>query len=87
MVTVRATTPLGDALRYAAAAFLEAANEADAEQPLEFLTPRQIAETLKVHDETVYRWIRAKQLPAVEVGGKYRVRRSDLDDFLEARSG
>lgn len=86
MVTVRATTPLGDALRYAAEAFLNAAVEADREEAVEYFSPKEIAELLKISDETVYRWIRAGDLKALDVGGKYRVRSSDLTNYLEARS-
>lgn len=86
MVTIRATTPLGNALRYAAEAFLEAADQADREEPVDFLSPKQIADLLKVHAETVYRWIRDGKLPAVEVGQQYRVRRADLNTFLEERT-
>ena len=52
----------------------------------EWLTVAEITQTLKVHEETVRRWIRSGQLPAVLLGsakGGYRVRRGDLDRFVE----
>jgi len=51
----------------------------------EWLTVQEITGILKVHEETVRRWIRSEELPAVLLGslkGGYRVRRSDLDRFI-----
>lgn len=47
---------------------------------------RRAAEELGVHYQTAYRWVRNGQLPAVMVGGKYAVSRSDLDDFAARRT-
>lgn len=44
----------------------------------------EVAKTLKVVYLTVYRWIRAKQLPAVKAGKQYRVSSKDLDIFLNS---
>jgi excisionase family DNA binding protein len=53
--------------------------------PDEFLTGREIAERLKVNQQTVRNWIDACDLPAVWVGARgVRVRQSDLDAFLAA---
>jgi len=51
----------------------------------EYLTPKDIAQLLHVHEETVRRYIRMRQLPAVKLGGVYRVRREDLEKFLANR--
>jgi excisionase family DNA binding protein len=52
----------------------------------EWLTVDEIADRLKVHGNTVRLWIRSGELSAVNLGGSgYRVARSDLDRFLEAR--
>ena len=50
----------------------------------EWLTVAEITEQIKVHAETVRRWLRQGDLPGRNFGGKmgYRVRRSDLDAFL-----
>ncbi len=51
----------------------------------EWLTVAEITRLLKVHEESVRRWIRSGRLPAVLLGsakGGYRVRRSDLDHFM-----
>jgi len=53
------------------------------------LTVQQICDQLQVSDQTVRRWIKARELPATNLGGKagYRVKASDLATFLEQRAG
>jgi excisionase family DNA binding protein len=51
----------------------------------ELLTVEEVAKEIKVHPETVRAWIRSGELVAVDIGGKYRVTRSDLNDFLQRR--
>ena len=51
----------------------------------EFLTTKEIAKQLKVHVLTVRRWIGAKKLSATSLGKEYRVKKSDLEKFLEER--
>jgi excisionase family DNA binding protein len=50
-------------------------------------TIAEIVDMLKVHEQTVRRWIKEGQLPALALGRKagYRIRKQDLDEFLEAR--
>lgn len=55
------------------------------DQGLELLTTEQVAELLKVRAATVRAYISRGELPAVELGGSYRVYRSDLDEFLKQR--
>jgi excisionase family DNA binding protein len=53
---------------------------------IRWMTVRDVAESLKVHEETVRRWIRRGDLVALDLGGPragYRVRPSDLDQFIE----
>jgi excisionase family DNA binding protein len=50
----------------------------------EFLTVAEVAELLKLNQQTVRNWIDAGSLPAVKVGRRVRIRRSDLDRKLEA---
>ncbi len=52
-------------------------------QQEEYLTIKDIAQQLKMDEKTIRRWIKDKKLPAIELGGKYRVTRSDLNAFLE----
>ena len=56
----------------------------------EWLTVREITQELKVHEESVRRWIRSGDLPAILLGsnkGGYRIRRTDLDRFIEEKFG
>ena len=50
----------------------------------EWLTVADIVRRLKVHEQTVRRWLRSGALPGRNLGGKagWRVRSSDLDHFL-----
>lgn len=49
----------------------------------ELLTVAEVADLLRVSTMTVYRLIRGGDLAAVRVGRNYRVRRGDLDAYLE----
>lgn len=49
----------------------------------QFLNPKDIAKTLKVSYMSVYRWIKAGNLKAYKVEKQYRVKKADLDEFLE----
>ena len=48
-----------------------------------FLTVAEVAELLKVNQQTVRNWIDHERLPAVRVGRRVRIKRSDLDRILE----
>jgi excisionase family DNA binding protein len=49
-----------------------------------YYTLQDIAERLKVSYRTVYRWVRAGRLPAYKFGTDWRVKESDLRDFVES---
>lgn len=51
----------------------------------ELLTVEDAAKKVKVHPETIRGWIRSGELPAVDIGGKYRIYPDDLDAFLKRR--
>jgi excisionase family DNA binding protein len=52
----------------------------------EFLTVKEIADTLDVSTDTVQGWIKRGELVAFKVGPKaYRVKKEDFDKFLEER--
>jgi excisionase family DNA binding protein len=55
-----------------------------------WLTVKQIAEELQVNDNTVRDWIKSKELTAFNVGSKlrpdYRIKRTDFDKFITART-
>jgi excisionase family DNA binding protein len=42
-----------------------------------------VAELLKLNQQTVRNWIDGGYLPALRVGRRVRVRRTDLDELLE----
>ena len=46
------------------------------------LTVAEIAEVLRVSNMTVYRLIKAGELPALRVGKNYHIREADLSTFL-----
>src|SRR5437588_9181778 len=50
-----------------------------------FLTVAEVAAILKLNQQTVRNWIDQGSLPALRVGRRVRIRRSDLERLLEAR--
>src|SRR5437016_11755897 len=47
-----------------------------------FLTVAEVAEMLKLNQQTVRNWIDQGSLPALRVGRRVRIKRSDLDQVL-----
>jgi excisionase family DNA binding protein len=52
----------------------------------QLLTVAEVAAIMRVSNMTVYRLIKGAELPAIRVGKNYRVRESDVDRYLSARS-
>jgi len=52
----------------------------------EIMTIREVAEYLKVNERTIYRLLSAKKLPAFKVGGSWRFKRSDIDNWIASQS-
>lgn len=50
------------------------------------MTVAEVAATMRVSNMTVYRLIKAGDLPALRVGRNYRVRESDVEKYLSTRS-
>ncbi|MEA2497891.1 MAG: hypothetical protein QOH26_296 [Actinomycetota bacterium] len=50
-----------------------------------FATVGEVARQLRVSNMTVYRLVKAGELPAVRVGRGYRIRESDVLRYLEKR--
>jgi excisionase family DNA binding protein len=48
-----------------------------------FLTVAEVAETLKLNQQTVRNWIDQGSLPALRVGRRVRIRRSDFDRLVK----
>jgi len=55
------------------------------EQPDEILTIEEVAAYLKAGRRTVYRLAAKGQIPAFKLGGTWRFRRTELDQWIAAR--
>ena len=51
----------------------------------ELLTIDEVADMLKVSKMTLYRWDMNNILPKIEIGGKRRYRRADVEAIIEQR--
>lgn len=51
----------------------------------EYYSIEEISQMLKVTYLTVYRWVKAKKLVALKAGKQYRIKKEDLDDFLQGQ--
>ena len=49
---------------------------------MNFLTPEEVAELLKVDSETVELWLKQKKLPGVKIGNVWRIEEGRLQEFL-----
>lgn len=47
----------------------------------EYLTPKQVSEMLETPYNTVLDWIKAGKLPAYRHGGRWKIRRVELEDW------
>jgi len=47
-----------------------------------FLTVAEVAEILRLNQQTIRNWIDAGSMPAVRIGRRVRIKRSDLDRLL-----
>ncbi|MDH3600357.1 MAG: helix-turn-helix domain-containing protein [Candidatus Tectomicrobia bacterium] len=54
--------------------------------PETLLTAAEVAQHLRLHVETVYRLIQKASLPAVKVGGQWRFRVSEIDQWLRVQT-
>ncbi len=51
----------------------------------ENLTVREVAEYLNRSETTIYNMLNNGELPGIKLGGKWVVRKSDLDSFLDEK--
>ena len=49
----------------------------------QYYSIEEVAKTLKVTYLTVYRWVRSKKLIALRAGKQYRIKSSNLKQFLK----
>ena len=45
--------------------------------------PKEVAEILKVSERTIVNYLKSKELPGTKIGGLWRIRKQDLELFLE----
>jgi excisionase family DNA binding protein len=51
------------------------------------LTTEEVAELLRVHENTVRQLIASGKLPATKVGRAWRVKKADVQAYLKANGG
>ena len=51
----------------------------------EYLSVADMAHEFGIHEMTFYRMIRDKKIPAFKIGSQWRIRRADLEKWLENR--
>lgn len=47
------------------------------------LTPKEVAEKLRLSEQTVLRWLRNGKLKGVKAGRLWRIREEDLQEFIK----
>jgi len=62
---------------------IEAARAAQGARPA-FLTLREVAELLRLHERTIREYVRRGELTGRIIGGRWRFRREDVDSFCDA---
>lgn len=55
--------------------------------PEQFLTIREVAQTLRFTERTVYDMVRREEICAFKVRSQWRVRRETLEVWLSCKSG
>ena len=49
----------------------------------EYLTAEELAEKLKVHRETVYRWVKGNKIPILRLeNGDYRFKQDEVEQVM-----
>ncbi|WP_290482000.1 methylation-associated defense system helix-turn-helix domain-containing protein MAD1 [Hyphomonas sp. UBA3201] len=49
----------------------------------EIMTIKEVAEYLKINEKTAYRLASEGKIPGFKVGGSWRFRHSDIDDWID----
>ena len=53
-------------------------------EPLRFFTLQEAAVLLQMSKRTLHRMAQRKELPALKVGGQWRIRQSELIKFIQS---
>jgi len=51
----------------------------------QYYSIEEVSKMLKVAYLTVYRWVQSKKLSAVKAGKQYRIKKEELDSFLQKK--
>jgi excisionase family DNA binding protein len=54
--------------------------------PEALLNIQQVADYLQLNHSTVYQWAQLGRLPAIKLGGRWRFRRADIEEWLDAQA-
>lgn len=49
----------------------------------EIMTLKELAEYLKVAEKTIYRLVNENKIPAFKVGGSWRFRKAEIDNWID----
>ena len=60
-------------------------NDTTTDNSRQFITTAEAISCLRVNARTLYRFIQSGDLPAVRIGRQWRIRRNELEDWLERR--
>ena len=44
----------------------------------------EVADMLRLNTVTIYRWLRTSKLRGIKLGKEWRIKQSDLEEFLES---
>lgn len=61
------------------------ATQPGARMPDEVLTIKEVAALLKLAEKTVYAMAQAGEIPAFKIRGQWRIKRTELDQWLDAQ--
>lgn len=50
------------------------------------LTLKEVAEYLNVSENTVRRWSKMRQIPAIKIGRQWRYRKTDIDRWVREQA-
>lgn len=59
---------------------MTAENDLNNSSPL--MTVHEVAALLRLSSAAVYVWVRVGRMPAIRVGGRWRIRRADVDAII-----
>ena len=51
----------------------------------EILTPEEVQEYLHIKQRTLYRWINEETIPAFKLGGSWRFKKSEIDEWINKK--